>query len=200
MRGARVRATNCHLNPRALIMVRLLLSSAIALHPSPSVANQSAGSSRGDGQRIAPFRNEPSPLARPPPPRAPRAMRDDRSVTPPPPRPPSPTYLALAKHVPSRVEEPSASRKLLVLDLNGTLLHRSPHNPRPKARNQLPQEDRPRDGHGNWLPRLRPVHPRGLLTDISQGRRNATTRVSTVSEQLGLPSRPYIPNIITVWF
>ncbi|KAH9849168.1 hypothetical protein C2E23DRAFT_737980 [Lenzites betulinus] len=90
-------------------------------------------------------------------------MRDDRSVTPPPPRPPSPTYLALAKHVPSRVEEPSASRKLLVLDLNGTLLHRSPHNPRPKARNQLPQEDRPRDGHGNWLPRLRPVHPRPYM-------------------------------------
>ncbi|OJT07235.1 hypothetical protein TRAPUB_1912 [Trametes pubescens] len=90
-------------------------------------------------------------------------MRDDRSVTPPPIRPPSPTYLSLAAQAPLRIGEPSASKKLLVLDLNGTLLHRSPHNPRPKTRHQQPQEDRPRDEQGNWLPRLRPVHPRPYM-------------------------------------
>lgn len=50
-----------------------------------------------------------------------------------------------------------------MLDLNGTLLHRSPHNPRPKTRHQQLQEDRPRDEQGNWLPRLRPVHPRPYM-------------------------------------
>ncbi|KAI0822127.1 hypothetical protein BC628DRAFT_1391072 [Trametes gibbosa] len=123
---------------------------------------QSAGLFREGTQRIVSSSTEPSPLTRPPPPHAPQAMRDDRSVTLPPPRPPSPAYLALSKRLPSRIEEPSASRKLLVLDLNGTLLHRSPHNPRPKTKVQS-QDDRPRDGHGSGPPRLRPVHPRPYM-------------------------------------
>ncbi|KAH9895976.1 hypothetical protein C8Q73DRAFT_690338 [Cubamyces lactineus] len=90
-------------------------------------------------------------------------MRNDRSVTPPPPQSPSPSYLALAEQAPSRIQEPSLSRKLLVLDLNGTLLHRSPM-PRPKNRHfHQPYEDRPRDEHGRILPRLRPVHPRPYM-------------------------------------
>ncbi|KAI8976379.1 NLI interacting factor-like phosphatase-domain-containing protein [Trametes punicea] len=90
-------------------------------------------------------------------------MRDDRSMTPPPPRSPSPSYFAIAEQTPSRISEPSASRKLLVLDLNGTLLHRSAHMQRPKHRHNQPYEVRPRDEHGNWLPRLRPVHPRPYM-------------------------------------
>ncbi|KAI0331573.1 hypothetical protein GY45DRAFT_1248559 [Cubamyces sp. BRFM 1775] len=89
-------------------------------------------------------------------------MRDDRSVTPPPPQSPSPSYLALAEQAPSRIQEPAHARKLLVLDLNGTLLHRSPM-PRPKTRHHQPYEERPRDEHGNVLPRLRPVHPRPYM-------------------------------------
>ncbi|CDO68507.1 hypothetical protein BN946_scf184998.g4 [Trametes cinnabarina] len=88
-------------------------------------------------------------------------MRDTRSVTPPPPRSPSPSYLAVAEQAPSRTSDPSSSRKLLILDLNGTLLHRSPHVHRPKQRHH--HEDRPRDEQGNLLPRLRPVHPRPYM-------------------------------------
>ncbi|KAI0631706.1 hypothetical protein C8Q77DRAFT_1060652 [Trametes polyzona] len=113
---------------------------------------------------MPPVGSQPSPLAAHPPP-APKHHweRDNRSVTPPPPRPPSPTYLSLAEQAPSRIDDPSVSKKLLVLDLNGTLLHRSPHTPRPKYRHQQPQEERPRDEHGNWLPRLRAVHPRPYM-------------------------------------
>ncbi|KAI0367893.1 hypothetical protein BV20DRAFT_531534 [Pilatotrama ljubarskyi] len=103
------------------------------------------------------------PAVLPPPP--PRAVweRNERSVTPPPPRAPSPSYVAVAEQAPSKIEDPSALKKLLVLDLNGTLLHRSPHIPRPKTRNRQPHEERPRDEHGNLLPRLRPVHPRPYM-------------------------------------
>ncbi|OSC96995.1 hypothetical protein PYCCODRAFT_1481601 [Trametes coccinea BRFM310] len=87
--------------------------------------------------------------------------RDDRSVTPPPPRSPSPSYLAVAKQAPSRISAPSERRKLLILDLNGTLLHRSPHVPRPKHRHNT--DERARDEQGNWLPRLRAVHPRPYM-------------------------------------
>ncbi|KAI0776966.1 hypothetical protein BD413DRAFT_233635 [Trametes elegans] len=98
------------------------------------------------------------------PPRAPRAMlpiRDNRSVTPPSPRAPSPTYLALSEQPPSRADDQAVSKKLLVLDLNGTLLHRAPHTVgRPKNRHQQPNL---RDEQGGWLPRLRPVHPRPYM-------------------------------------
>ena len=92
-------------------------------------------------------------------------MRDDaRSVTPPPSQAPSASYLALAEQDPSRVEDPALSRKLLVLDLNGTLLHRSPHNFRPKSGyHPGGEDDRKRDRHGHFLPRLRPVHPRPYM-------------------------------------
>ncbi|KAI0667469.1 hypothetical protein C8Q78DRAFT_1071889 [Trametes maxima] len=90
-------------------------------------------------------------------------MRDDRSVTPPPPQDPSPEYLAQAEQAPSRIEDPSALKKLLVLDLNGTLVHRSPHVPRARARYPQTKDDRSRDSYGGWLPRLRPVHPRPYM-------------------------------------
>lgn len=100
------------------------------------------------------------------PPRAPKAMREqgrghagkgreddrDREVTPPPAPSPSPEYLALASDAPSTLADPSNSRKLLVLDLNGTLVFRSPHTSRPKYR---PQD--------RGVPRLRPTFPRPYM-------------------------------------
>lgn len=43
---------------------------------------------------------------------------------------PSLEYLALADTPSRRLSDPSESRKLLILDLNGTLVYRSPHTPR----------------------------------------------------------------------
>ncbi|KAI1789868.1 hypothetical protein LXA43DRAFT_544032 [Ganoderma leucocontextum] len=102
-------------------------------------------------------------------------MRDDRSVTPPPPQTPSPSYLTLSEQDPSHVDDPTSSRKLLVLDLNGTLLHRSPHVFRPKNRAAV-EEDRKRDRHGNFLPRLRPVHPRPYMPAFRNYLFHARTR------------------------
>lgn len=94
------------------------------------------------------------------PPRAPRRMRnymphDDRPVTPPPVQTPTPDYIELASQAPSQLcGEPSSSRKLLILDLNGTLLHRAaPHGPRKDKRTN----------QGKPLPRLRPVHARPYM-------------------------------------
>ncbi|KAH9939622.1 uncharacterized protein BXZ73DRAFT_43390 [Epithele typhae] len=78
-----------------------------------------------------------------------------RSVTPPPAQTPSSTYLALAEQSPSPLEDPASLRKLLVLDLNGTLLHRSGAH--------LHHQPRAYDPHGRPLPRLRPVHPRPYM-------------------------------------
>ncbi|KAH9840620.1 uncharacterized protein C8Q71DRAFT_854498 [Rhodofomes roseus] len=98
------------------------------------------------------------------PPRAPKAMRDrgrvqkdeeysgDREVTPPPIPSPSPEYLALAASAPTPLADTSSSRKLLILDLNGTLVFRSPHASRAKYR---PQD--------RGVPRLRPTYPRPYM-------------------------------------
>lgn len=101
------------------------------------------------------------------PPKAPKTMRGeqersrtgkgredegDREVTPPPAPSPSPEYLVLASGPPSTISDSSLSRKLLVLDLNGTLVFRSPHASRPKYR---PQD--------RGVPRLRPTFPRPYM-------------------------------------
>ncbi|KAI0698025.1 hypothetical protein BC835DRAFT_1413355 [Cytidiella melzeri] len=85
--------------------------------------------------------------------------RDDRPVTPPPPRSPSPTYLKLADETPRRLSSPDTERKLLILDLNGTLVHRATAM-RPKNR----AAPAALDDKGRPLPRLRPVHPRPYMT------------------------------------
>lgn len=100
------------------------------------------------------------------PPRAPRRMRvylphDDRPVTPPPTQSPTADYISLSSQPPSHLTgDPSSSRKLLILDLNGTLLHRASHV-------HAPRSHRPGDGPtgptGRPLPRLRPVHPRPYM-------------------------------------
>lgn len=92
-----------------------------------------------------------------PPPRA-----RSRTPTPPPPQYPSPEYLAVADDASEPISDPSSLRKLLVLDLNGTLLHRSPHVPRAKGKVKKPTEE-PSTPSGPPLPRLRPVHPRPYM-------------------------------------
>ncbi|KAG1760254.1 hypothetical protein EDD22DRAFT_781451 [Suillus occidentalis] len=82
-----------------------------------------------------------------------------RSLTPPPPPPPvepDPAYMALSLQPSHIVDDPRASRKLLILDLNGTLLIRSQHS-----------RARPKDAYGgarnNSAPRLRAVQPRPYI-------------------------------------
>ncbi|KZT03035.1 uncharacterized protein LAESUDRAFT_381728 [Laetiporus sulphureus 93-53] len=64
------------------------------------------------------------------------------------PQPPFPTpgYLSLTEEACTALSDPSLSRKLLILDLNGTLLHRPDRMHVPK-----------------YGPRLRPVHPRPYM-------------------------------------
>ncbi|KAJ3558242.1 hypothetical protein NM688_g1038 [Phlebia brevispora] len=99
------------------------------------------------------------------PPREPAAMRhhEDRPVTPLPVRTPSPSYLALAEERPTPLSSPTEERKLLILDLNGTLVHRAPYT-RPKSRH----DPLPTDEFGRALPRLRPVHPRPYMAAFRQ--------------------------------
>lgn len=77
-----------------------------------------------------------------------------RSPTPPPVvREPSPRYLAISSEPSSRIDDPKLLRKLLILDLNGTLVFRSPH----QRRNAYQQPGaRP----------LRSVHPRPYLSSF----------------------------------
>ena len=60
-----------------------------------------------------------------------------RSITPPPPPSPSPSYIELASTPSETLSEPT--RKLLVLDLNGTLLLRSPRSPKPSRGHYQPR-------------------------------------------------------------
>ncbi|KAG1878965.1 hypothetical protein F4604DRAFT_1880247 [Suillus subluteus] len=77
-----------------------------------------------------------------------------RSPTPPPPPPPAepdPAYMALSLEPSHIVDDPRASRKLLILDLNGTLLIRSQHS-RARAYGSI-----------HSAPRLRAVQPRPYI-------------------------------------
>lgn len=91
--------------------------------------------------------------------RAPPIYRqDDRPVTPPPPQSPSPAYVKLAEDQPASLASPTEQRKLLILDLNGTLVHRAPLH-RTKQKPAPPALD----DNGRPLPRLRPTHPRPYM-------------------------------------
>ena len=69
----------------------------------------------------------------------------------PPPKRAEPTddYLWTSREHSRRLDDPTQSRKLIVLDLNGSLLIRSPHVRR--------------SGRGTQQPRLRAVHPRPFI-------------------------------------
>ncbi|KAF9220659.1 hypothetical protein BS17DRAFT_713875 [Gyrodon lividus] len=88
----------------------------------------------------------------PPPPAQPKPK-----PTPPPQPPPSkpdPEYLSLSQGPSNTLQEPSSSRKLLVLDLNGTLLIRSQHS---TARSHTPSG-----------PKLRAVQPRPYMRSFRE--------------------------------
>ena len=110
--------------------------------------------------------NSPSPYLTPPsfrwrtPDTAPLSPAPQtRSPTPPPPPPvePDPAYMTLSSEPSHILDNPRSARKLLILDLNGTLLIRSQHNPRSRGKvahggNNIPQ-----------TPRMRAVQPRPYI-------------------------------------
>ncbi|KAG2155212.1 uncharacterized protein EDB93DRAFT_1326610 [Suillus bovinus] len=81
-----------------------------------------------------------------------------KSPTPasPPPAEPDPAYMALSLEPSHIVDDPRAFRKLLILDLNGTLLIRSQHS---RAR----QKDSYGGTYSSSAPRLRAVQPRPYI-------------------------------------
>ena len=86
----------------------------------------------------------PSPTSRP------------RSRTATPPQGPSSEYIQTSNNPSHLLADPTSSRKLLVLDLNGTLLHRSPRSGKSAPRYPIP-------GKEGFQPRLRSVHPRPYM-------------------------------------
>ncbi|PPQ95423.1 hypothetical protein CVT26_008443 [Gymnopilus dilepis] len=85
--------------------------------------------------------------------RSPAPSSPRRSSTPPPARrtEPSEEYLATSLQPSTHISDPTSSRKMIVLDLNGSLLVRSPH----KKANPYADHSQPRG--------LRSVHPRPYL-------------------------------------
>lgn len=80
------------------------------------------------------------------------APQQTKSPTPPPPPPAeqNPAYMALSLEPSHIIDDPRASRKLLILDLNGTLLIRSQHKQQATR-------------HTGQTPRLRAVQPRPYI-------------------------------------
>lgn len=89
-------------------------------------------------------------------PPSPASRARSRTATPPPSRGPSLEYVAASDDPSHPLTDPASSRKLLVLDLNGTLLHRSPRASKGGPRYPTPAQ-------GGFRPRLRSVHPRPYL-------------------------------------
>ncbi|KAF9258932.1 hypothetical protein L218DRAFT_706738 [Marasmius fiardii PR-910] len=83
------------------------------------------------------------------------------------PNSPSEDYLKLSKAKSTKLEDPMKARKLLVLDLNGTLLFRTPH-----ARHKLPQKESSTDDVYAQFPSgprpLRSVNPRPYISSFRE--------------------------------
>ncbi|EIW76395.1 hypothetical protein CONPUDRAFT_111312 [Coniophora puteana RWD-64-598 SS2] len=98
------------------------------------------------------------------PPRDP-ATSPPRTSSPPPiplPSGPSEEYLNASLEPSIRIQDPSTSRKLLILDLNGTLLFRSQNRRAPDGSQPYPHNS------GGFGPRLRSVHPRPYAPSFVQ--------------------------------
>ncbi|KAG2337098.1 hypothetical protein BDR05DRAFT_941799 [Suillus weaverae] len=80
-------------------------------------------------------------------------VKSPTSALPSPPAEPDPAYMALSLEPSQIVDDPRASRKLLILDLNGTLLIRSQHS-RARQNGGI---------HTGSAPRLRAVQPRPYI-------------------------------------
>ncbi|KAK0204935.1 hypothetical protein DFS33DRAFT_1382835 [Desarmillaria ectypa] len=86
--------------------------------------------------------------------------RREPSPSPPPiPTEPSAEYLELSQQPSTHIDDPSSSRKLLILDLNGTLLYREgrPQGPRKYRRDRVSSE-----------PQRRLAHPRPYMGSFRQ--------------------------------
>lgn len=71
----------------------------------------------------------------------------------------SPSYLTTTANVSERIQDPSSSRKLLVLDLNGSLLIRPKRSAHPKSKARRGGED---------VQRTRAVHPRPYIPSFRE--------------------------------
>ncbi|KAK0480069.1 hypothetical protein IW261DRAFT_110358 [Armillaria novae-zelandiae] len=87
--------------------------------------------------------------------------RDPSSSPPPIPTEPSSDYLELSQQPSTHIDDPSSSRKLLILDLNGTLLYREgkPQGPRRYRRDRV---------NGSSEPQHRVAHPRPYMGSFRQ--------------------------------
>ncbi|KAK0500309.1 hypothetical protein EDD18DRAFT_1307752 [Armillaria luteobubalina] len=88
--------------------------------------------------------------------------RRNPSPSPPPiPTEPSSDYLELSQQPSTHIDDPSSSRKLLILDLNGTLLYREgrPQGPRRYRRDRV---------NGSSEPQHRVAHPRPYMGSFRQ--------------------------------
>ncbi|KAF8229156.1 hypothetical protein L208DRAFT_1364208 [Tricholoma matsutake] len=102
-----------------------------------------------------------------------QAVPIPRSLTPPLPTTPDqdPSYILQSTNPSIPLTNPANSRKLLILDLNGTLVFRSPHRPRPAHRFYRYQPS-----HHENSPPIRTVHPRPYMSSFTSYIFHTTTR------------------------
>jgi hypothetical protein len=107
---------------------------------------------------------------RPTPPERPPRSSPSPPAPPPAPRSPSPSYLAESEHESTSLAAPEDLRKLLILDLNGSLLIRAARVARSGHRHDRPTPtngDQPNNNNNAAPeppgPRLRAVHPRPYM-------------------------------------
>ena len=141
---------------------------------SPSAS--STRNSPGKVRKLDPYLEKYSVPSKSPPrssrsPRRPdHSGKEVRKPTPPPPIPTSPTpeYLQTSLEPSTKLTSPSASRKLLILDLNGTLVFRSPHRNR--------EFYQPTGNYGAAPRPVRHVYPRPYLPSLRDYLFHPTTR------------------------
>ena len=121
--------------------------------PSPSTSSETKNEVR-NGFPLEPKSYDPEYREYRPP--SPTFRPRSGTATPPPSQGPSSEYFATSNNPSHLLTDPASSRKLLVLDLNGTLLHRSPRSGKNAPRHPIP-------GQEGFQPRLRSVHPRPYL-------------------------------------
>lgn len=132
--------------------------------PFASTSSENKNQVRNEPKCYDPEYREYRPPSRYPAPR-PRSS----TVTPPAPQGPSSEYIATSNNPSHMLTDPSSFRKLLVLDLNGTLLHRSARSGKNGPRYPIP-------GQEGFQPRLRSVHPRPYLPSFKSYLFHPTTK------------------------
>lgn len=110
-----------------------------------------------------------------------RAPSRTPTPIPPPSISPSPSYILESNKPSIALASPASSRKLLVLDLNGTLVFRSPHRPRTTRRPYRPYNNGySNDPYSSFDPNtarpLRTVHARPYMPSFASYLFHPTTR------------------------